>query len=509
MENDATISPYSAAALLQAIEQAQSQGLCPNRIWQSGGRFSGWHQELWKTLNAFCENLPERALSHEDHSACTLDYCEFSSRNFTAVRQYHEGYAYEAGDDKQITKNHTDPAICFPIQGLFDDSILVKAIECGRLTPWSLDGLAILEHPRPFMAISHVWSDGTGAGSWNSKKINFCLYKYFRNIAEKFGCEGIWWDTLCVPQDRVSRDKALGIMDLNYAYARFTLVHDRFLRNLPFEGPNQACFALVTSAWFTRGWTALELSQSRKVKIVFSDSIQDLDHDILKKAGNYAAQIIRNLRNKKFAGLEDLLSALTPRYTSWPKDRAKVAGLLAKIPPNASQDQDTWQRDIYQDILRSIGKISHGHLFHKAATMGGGFSWCPTNIFEFPQTDVPATLTVKQNGDLEGHWKVVELDDKLCEQVLERAVWGSRHSLLEEIVRQAIQENRRDHLLLSIPSSLDRSPQSPSGIKNAVIVKLMKTCNDGDNFKCRFVGALEFHSLVTTNKTHRSNCDNW
>lgn len=500
MDDNAGIFPYTAAALLEAIDHAQSRGLCPNRIWQSGGRFGEWHQELWKDLRRFCDNLPDGAALHEDHTACTLDYCEFSSRNFTAVRQYHEGYAYEAGDQETLAKIHTDPAICFPIQGLFEDSILAKAVECERLTPWSLDGLAILEHPRPFMAISHVWSDGTGSGSWLSKRINFCLYKYFRDIAEKFGCEGIWWDSLCIPQDRVTREKALGIMDMNYAYASFTLVHDRFLRNVPFGDPNQACFALVTSAWFTRGWTALELSQSRKVKVVFSDSIQDLDHDILGKAGSHAAQIIRNLRNKNFDGLEDLLSALAPRYTSWPKDRAKVAGLLAKIPSKPSQNSETWQRDIYQDILRSIGKLSHGHLFHKAATMSGGFSWCPTNIFEFPHTDLPAALTIKQNGDLEGIWNVAELDDKLCDGVLEKTIWGSRHPLLEENVRQALQMYQRNHVLLSIPSSMLETRPRLSGIRTAVIVKVMKARNDG-GFKCRFIGALEFHSAVATNKT--------
>lgn len=502
--NDAIMSPYSATALLQTIDKAQLQGLCPNRIWQSGARRNGWGQKLEAYLPRFCESLPQGALSHEDHSACTLDYCEFSSRNFTAVLQYHERYEYEPGDQKLIAKNHADTAVCFPIQGLFDDKVLVEAVKRGRLTPWTLDGRAILEHPRPFMAISHVWSDGTGLGQWASKSVNLCLYEYLKGMAKRFGCEGIWWDTLCVPQDREARGTALSIMDRNYAYARLTLVHDRFLRNLPFRGPDDACFAIVMSSWFTRGWTALELARSRKVKIVFSDSVQDLDHNILEKADeqNVAARTIRNLRNATFSGLDELLSTLAPRYTSWAKDRATIAGLLATVPPKPTQDKETWQRDIYQEILRSIGKLSHGHLFHKTATMGGGFNWCPTDIFGLPQTEIIPILNLKHNGDLHGPWDAVALDEKVRDQVLEKAIWGNRHPLLEDNVRQAIERDWWEHLLLAIPSMPPQQvPGSCKNIRKAVVVKLMKARSVEDGFKCRFVGSLDFQSAVNPERS--------
>ncbi|KAF3767954.1 hypothetical protein M406DRAFT_232427, partial [Cryphonectria parasitica EP155] len=304
------------ADLLKIIEKAQAQGLCPNRIWRAGSRFSGWRARLLKPLQSFCDSLPENVLSHEDHSACTLDFCEFSSRNFTAVSQYHERYSYQAGDQTIVAQQHGSSKVCFPIEGLFNEALLVKAVESGKLTAWNLDGTATLEHPLPFMAISHVWSDGTGAGAWSSRQVNFCLYKYFRDIAERFSCWGIWWDTLCIPQDRVARAKSLSFMDLNYAYARITLVHDRFLRNLIFEGPDAACFAIVMSAWFTRGWTALELARSRKVKVVFKDSIKDLDYDILDRVEkhNIAAGTLRNLRNAHVSGVDDLLNTLGSRY---------------------------------------------------------------------------------------------------------------------------------------------------------------------------------------------------
>ncbi|OTA59593.1 hypothetical protein K449DRAFT_333385, partial [Hypoxylon sp. EC38] len=294
---------YNVIKLREEIERGtEKYGFCPNRIWQVGSQLKGWEDDLCGLLEAFSRTFSHMlpaAMIHEDHSSCTFDYCEFSSRNFTAVQQ----------------KRHKDNSICFPFRGRFREDVLLKAVNLELPTAWALDGEACLERPRPYMAISHVWSDGTGAGPWGSGHVNECLYEYFKKIANNFDCEGIWWDTICIPQDKVARGKALSTMHLNYQYARITLVHDRFLRSLPFVDPKMASMAIILSSWFTRGWTALELAKSRKVKVVFKDSIKDLDEDILNKAeNNIAAGMIRGLRNENLSGIEDLLRTLGPRY---------------------------------------------------------------------------------------------------------------------------------------------------------------------------------------------------
>jgi hypothetical protein len=406
--------------LIKAFERREYQGLCPNRIWNAWQACKAHpeQEDRRSELLTFLEELGttlKDALKHEDHSACNFDFCEFSNRNFTAVQQYHERRPYEEEEQTKIDENHKSKKVCFPLRGLFNDGKLVEAVKSKKRTAWSLDGSAILEHPRPFMAISHVWSDGTGTGTWPSKQVNECLYSYFKGVAERFQCEGIWWDTLCVPQDRNVRSDALNLMHLNYEYARVTLVHDRFLRNLPFEGPDQASFAIILSPWFTRGWTALELAKSRKVKIVFKDSIKDLEVDILgridEKSKGYAAkEAIKRLRNGQIKKIEDLLVALGPRYTSWLKDRAAIAGLLVGIPIPDS-NRDTFQRDTYRSILKRIGKISHDHLFHKSVTMSGGFSWCATSLFHLPLASTEAELSVNGNGEVVGSWTPFSIDN--------------------------------------------------------------------------------------------------
>lgn len=480
------------------IDKAQEQGLCPNRIWASGSRFTNWSAGLLPPLRSFCKTISDAALSHENHSACTLEFCEFSSRDFTAVRQYHEPYTYELGDQSAVAKHHENPSVCFPIRGLFDDRLLVKAINSGQLTAWQLDGSEILEHPRPFMAISHVWSDGTGQGKWPSKQVNVCLYTYFRSMARKFSCDGIWWDTLCIPEDREARNKSLATMDLNYAYARLTLVHDRFLRKVPFKDPDTACFAIVMSAWFTRGWTALELVRSRRVIVVFENVTKDLDHDILDKAAehNIAATILRNLRNAQISGIDDLINILGPRYTSWSKDRAIIASLLAGIPANPSQDKDTFQRDIYQAILKVMGKVSHEHLFHKSATMSRGFGWCPTSLFDLPPNSLRPTLVINHDGEVVGAWEVIALDGGLCQQIEDKGHWDDLPDFLKGKLRHAVMKQGNKHLLLVTPRAM-RQAEGDMNITKGVIVQVTKRiCNGAMVSKCHFVGSLKFQPAL-------------
>lgn len=424
--------PQDSNWLVQALDKKNYQSLCPNRIWNV---WEAWRavlshkkdsseqkQDTWKPEAEQDKDKPslllllghfgpkfQEALTHEDHSACSFDFCEFSSRNFTAVRQYHEPMRYEEIEQVEVAESHLKGDICFPLRGLFNESKLAEAVEAEKLTAWKLDGSAILDYPGSFMAISHVWSDGTGAGTWASQEVNECLYRYFRDIALQFQCQGIWWDTICVPNNRVTRMKALNIMDRNYEYAKITLVHDRFLRKLNFESPENALFAIVMSPWFTRGWTALELAKSRVVKVVFKDSIKDLDKDILHETTIPSiADLIKKLRCKIIDNVEDLLLVMRPRYTSWLKDRAAIAGLLTGVPIPDS-NRDTFQRDTYQKILKKIKKVSHEHLFHRSVTMSGAFNWCATSLFQLPRAQTEPELEVDSDGSVVGFWRAFSI----------------------------------------------------------------------------------------------------
>src|SRR5205814_7153879 len=89
---------------------------------------------------------------------------------------------------------------CNTLKDLFPRDILNAAVKRDEgPNAWQLNGRCIIKSDQKFMAISHVWSDGTGTGAWDEFKVNRCLYHFFRKIAREFGCEEIWWDTICIP----------------------------------------------------------------------------------------------------------------------------------------------------------------------------------------------------------------------------------------------------------------------------------------------------------------------
>jgi hypothetical protein len=54
----------------------------------------------------------------------------------------------------------------------------------------------------------------------------------------------------------------------NYAAARTTLVPDMYLHEWEWVNGSMACFVVVMSPWYSRGWIALELAKSHKAKIL-------------------------------------------------------------------------------------------------------------------------------------------------------------------------------------------------------------------------------------------------
>lgn len=275
-------------------------------------------------------------------------------------------------------------------------------------------------------------------------------------------------------------------------------MHDCFLRNWEWVDAEAACFAILMSPWFSRGWTALELAKSRKVKVVFRGPcgplIKDLDEQILAKdtdadaSGPHktATSIIRNLRDG-VKTLNGLLTILGSRSTSWPKDRAVISALLlgVEVAPKNPQQKDIWQQDIYKSILKKIGKVSPGHLFHNSATMCKGFSWCPTSLFNMPATDMEASLRVTQGLDLVGKWRIIPVES-ISNQ---KYVWNHTHPLIKKQIKLHLQNPDSCVLLAECGTeSVDR----------ALLVKAMvKEGTLETTLYYQYIGAVHFHPALT------------
>ncbi|KAK3995156.1 putative kinesin light chain [Cladorrhinum sp. PSN332] len=411
-------------ASLPSIEKASKKvpglKLCKHRFWSFVNLAERKQSDLPDLVDALVRR--QKQLEHKDHDSCTASRCDASHQDSTKLPQIHKCTANDDGACEQRE---------YPV----DD--VVEAFERGKGTAWSRRdprNPKLAHTDDPYIAVSHVWSDGTGVGLKKKGTVNSCLFDFFGRIAESLGCEGIWWDALCIPLKPKARSKALSQMNRNYRNATYTVVHDRYLLNIPFTDAATACLAVVLSPWFTRCWTALELFMSKKVKILFKGSdpnnpdLRDLDDDILAKhpgtssrAHWLATLLILRVRHTTIEYLGDILAILRGRSTSRMRDRTVVAALLADLP---QCDMGRPEHQIMQDIMKHLGAVPHSSLIHGKPTMkdSGPFSWCPATLDDMPidlcqdlderRERKERIVRVDANGAVVGKWHVEVVTEK-------------------------------------------------------------------------------------------------
>jgi tetratricopeptide (TPR) repeat protein len=377
----------TSPAIEKAVRKIPELKICKNRLWS----LIDIAERKECDLPVFVNALESRQfLQHNKHGFCTPSKCQWAQMNSTQVEQLHK-----CANQKECKQSK------FPVDSL------EKALDLGNETAWSGTAPRLNKPNEPYIAISHVWSDGTGIGIQPHGSVNHCLFNYFAHVAKALGCDAVWWDTISIPSGSKAKSKALNQMHKNYANAACTVVHDQYLLDLEWIDHETACLALVLSPWFTRGWTALELAMSKRVKVLFGrpDSsvpvIKDLDDDILatrpstaSRAHWLASSLIRRLRTP-IDNVGDLLAILRPRITSWVRDRTAIAGLIVRVP---KCDYNRGESEITRDIIIHLGSIPRTCLLHGHPTMSesDGFSWCPSTL-----DDMPIDLSTDMRGDSE------------------------------------------------------------------------------------------------------------
>ncbi|KAL6792584.1 hypothetical protein GGI42DRAFT_334991 [Trichoderma sp. SZMC 28013] len=447
----------------QAVEMAGRLGICKHRLWNLAYSSEKGQDDLL-LLMELAEECPSRdALEHTGHANCSAEFCLFDDVNSSRCEQLHK---CRSGECYQLH---------FPLDQLNEATIQ------GRTTAWpvrdvNLDCISLSPPPANAMAISHVWSDGTGVGVSLPGSVNSCLLLYFQAIAVELGCDGIWWDTVCIPLERQARRLAISKMHDNYETAKHTIVHDEYLLNFDWADDGSPALALVLSPWFTRGWTALELSVSKSVKVLYRDPndplkhiIKDLDKDILasrhfKKLGHVVAStVIERLRNNE-PSISNLLMVMGTRVTSWPRDRITIAALLARVPDFDYEDPPAVSTikimRLYLEV--PLNFLLHGH--DTVSPSGGGFSWCASNILDgSPATvyDMPSTILhtghaiIDKLGAAISDWKYRLLTAE--DTTLLRP--HSSHLSVGFRIRKALQEKWQHCLLLyNQTAGLDQPP---------------------------------------------------
>ncbi|KAK7965766.1 uncharacterized protein PG986_000043 [Apiospora aurea] len=482
----ALVPGYQARAL-HVSRRLHQHGICPTRVWNIAIQGHLGVANIHHVGAAITQ--PEPLALASEHSDCTDQYCQLSNSNSTLIQQGHK------------------PAGCGCDQELyFDPALLNQAEKNKHNMAWRVrmpNGTGLCDEGDSYMAISHVWADGTGVGMKQIGRMNRCLWQYFRDIAISSGieCQGIWWDAISIPTDRDLRRKAIDSMLANYEMAKVTLVHDQQLADTEWKEDGSPAVAIILSSWFTRGWTAGELfaSKDHAVKFVFrgsdgNPSIKDLDCDILADVPDQtwpvplarsekiptlghlvASDIIRLVRQSgpndsithepledrrpMVHDLEQLLSILQPRTTSWAIDRMIIAGLLCLPPEEISSTLKG--SEITKKLLIKFGSLRLGLLIHDEVPVAesGPWSWCPQSIFDLGR--FAGGVGVRNNNWLFNDWKVDRcgsLRAKLLAYEVEESdlvIPHSQHASVATRIEVALSE-RQQCILLTSSALLER-----------------------------------------------------
>ncbi|KAF3909930.1 hypothetical protein ABW20_dc0100242 [Dactylellina cionopaga] len=208
----------TSLAAEKATSEAKNLGICQNRLWNLALVSERKELDLPPLMELAALNP---GLKHKGHGKCLAGSCTMSSVDSTRLKQLHKC-------DGQ--HNPEAAAKCLQNKLFFDPGKLNTSIVAGGTTVWSTEEPFEISQ-KPYVAISHVWSDGTGIGLGVVGEVNRCLFEYFATLIKDIGYEAIWWDTISIPTDPVARRKAINEMHKNYELAEYTLLHDDYLVN--------------------------------------------------------------------------------------------------------------------------------------------------------------------------------------------------------------------------------------------------------------------------------------
>lgn len=479
----------TAPVVEKAVREAREANLCQHRLWNLSIVCERKYVDLPALVEVAAAN-PQ--FSHPGHEECTVDICYSNFLDSTTVKQLHK--AHDGAD--------CEPPVEFKPE-LLSDSLKEKGLAKGR-TDWTIVPPFVVpkDEKTKYMAVSHVWADGTGIGLGDAGKVNSCLFKYMADIATELKCDAIWWDTISIPTAKEVRRLAINRMHNNYENAECTVVHDQYLLDFEWADDGSPCVALVLSPWFTRGWTALELLMSGTVKVLFKGptplkpDIKDLD-DILaddpsrcSRAHWIASTIIRRLR-RKVNNTTDLMAVLKPRSTSKPGDRIIIAALLAHLELESSElPKEKRTEKLTKKVIDRLYRINPSSLHHGQVTMTelGGWSWCPPSLYDLPVDTAAdlfqegvvgdATYLVDKHGVVAGYWQYRALEERDIKEG--RIVANSTQEPVILKIKTALLDWRHCMIL--------REGLQDSGPGKAILIMPV---NEEENFlHCRFIGSV-------------------
>ena len=403
--------PYplmAAGHLSRAYEQRMlDRGWCPSRIREC-------MLKLRLTDLVHVANLPRHEnLNHESCTRATcchacVDESSYHTRHATSC----DGCSSVAADVERMSAILEEGA--YPVIDLFGPITAEKKLCLSSVG--NPRQIASFSHaPIPYVAISHIWSDGLGNPRANS--IPFCqlsdLRRLVRNVPHPPDLgpySSFWLDTICCPVEDGSDIQTMAIakMKSTYENASAVLVLDHSL--LTHSAHNlsdvEILWRIVCSKWTSRLWTLQEGALARRIFFQFADGPYDFQSGLSRIVASadpsvrlvarqsilyHIEQLRISVNSSDQAGaLQTLANAVLFRSTSVNSDEPLCLANLLRIDSSTIAQvpaSDSISR--MAAFWKLVSYIPLPLIFDKRERLSQpGFRWAPASLLQ----DEGATL---------------------------------------------------------------------------------------------------------------------
>ncbi|KAI6080599.1 hypothetical protein F4821DRAFT_251189 [Hypoxylon rubiginosum] len=265
----------------------------------------------------------------------------------------------------------------------------------------------------PYVAISHVWSDGLG--NVNENSLPRCqlrrLSELVKALPGKYSKTSLFWcDTICVPTDEAAKSSArmqnaqgLAMKEMRNVYSKGVtcLVLDSWLWNNSTEDKSntEILMEIFTCPWNTRLWTYQEGALPESLHFQFMNEAYNLDAGMAEanKCTNLIESIslldsvraryesLRGFRQKQTSSerLGFIAAELGYRMTSVAADEALCLAVLLDL--DVEKIVNTKDQLRMQELWRMIRTIPRNLVFTRLETLSAdGLRWAPATFLKSP-----------------------------------------------------------------------------------------------------------------------------
>lgn len=209
----------------------------------------------------------ERDHSNCDDHACRADYID--EKTYRTKHTFKSCPCAHIGDDRGGESQI--------MQSLGHNIIPVITVIPHEESPEGIQISVSASDAGPYVAISHVWSDGLGNPTRNT--LPACQLRRIQTYVDALYDESkrpipFWIDTICVPRERAARNKAIRMMGQTYEGADKVLVLDSWLHHVGLDDEDGidsglSCLKVKACTWASRLWTGQEGMLARSDQLYY------------------------------------------------------------------------------------------------------------------------------------------------------------------------------------------------------------------------------------------------